>query len=473
MFNLFKKKSGKQMLPAGKTMSRDDIIAFLKTSPEKFLEFEEFYKTEILPNDVPSDTDTFLLNAKQAAALGKKPVSDADLSELEDRIVSELYALTEINVYNGHGLVSRTKEACSVISNDSSVTLDEVMAVPEIVRPDLTGRLMHRDVDGSSGEASLALLSKIKETKDKILKRQMYHCFRQGLETADVDALQHAIIDTNVNSIGHWLPALAAANADKEFFKIPKTTYVKLPVTMLELTKNDYMSLTQTTKNIVDKWAMRVFSLDESKDYFVKNGVFSNKFDFRNCHVCGEKEVKELGEYLLFIHFAACQMASPLNHPCIYGPGTTTEWVVREFIPDQENCPVIYKGLPLHTEYRAFIDCDTDRILGIHPYWDPEVMEKRFDEHRDDHDEHDTIAYRAYESTLMEKYEKNKDLVSRKIAELMPDLNLKGQWSLDVMQNGDDFWLIDMALAEQSAGYLKTVKLADRRPSKENWIPEI
>lgn len=473
MFNLFKKKSGKPGLSAGKTMSRDDIIALLKTSPEKFLEFEEFYKTEILPNDVPSDTDTFLLNAKQAASLGRKPVSDADLSELEDRIVSELYTLTEINMYSGHGLVSRTKEACSVISNDSSVTLDEVMAVPEIVRPDLTGRLMHRDVDGSSGEASLALLSKIKTTKDKILKRQMYHCFRQGLETADVDALQHAIIDTNVNSIGHWFPALAAANADKEFFKIPKTTYVKLPVTMLELTKNDYMSLTQTTKNIVDKWAMRVFSLDASKDYFVKNGVFSNKFDFRNCHVCGEKEVKELGEYLLFIHFAACQMASALNHPCIYGPGTTTEWVVREFIPDQENCPVIYKGLPLHTEYRVFIDCDTDRILGIHPYWDPEVMEKRFDEHRDDHDEHDAIAYRAYESTLMEKYEKNKDLVSRKIAELLPDLDLKGQWSLDVMQNGDDFWLIDMALAEQSAGYLKTVKLADRRPSKENWIPEI
>lgn len=473
MFNLFKKKSGKPGLSAGKTMSRDDIIALLKTSPEKFLEFEEFYKTEILPNDVPSDTDTFLLNAKQAAALGKKPVSDADLSELEDRIVSELYTLTEINVYSGHGLVNRTKAACSITPDCSSVTLDEVMAVPEIVRPDLTGRLMHRDVDGSSGEASLALLSKIKTTKDKILKRQMYHCFRQGLETADVDALQHAIIDTNVNSIGHWFPALAAANADKEFFKIPKTTYVKLPVTMLELTKNDYMALTQTTKNIVDKWAMRVFSLDASKDYFVKNGVFSNKFDFRNCHVCGEKEVKELGEYLLFIHFAACQMASALNHPCIYGPGTTTEWVVREFIPDQENCPVIYKGLPLHTEYRVFIDCDTDRILGIHPYWDPEVMEKRFDEHRDDHDEHDAIAYRAYESTLMEKYEKNKDLVSRKIAELMPDLNLKGQWSLDVMQNSDDFWLIDMALAEQSAGYLKAVKLAVRRPSEENWIPEI
>lgn len=32
MFNLFKKRTEKPVLPAGKTMSRDDIIAFLKTS---------------------------------------------------------------------------------------------------------------------------------------------------------------------------------------------------------------------------------------------------------------------------------------------------------------------------------------------------------------------------------------------------------------------------------------------------------
>ena len=237
MFNLFKKRSEKPVLPAGKMMSRDDIISFLKTSPEKFLEFEEFYKTEILPNDVPSDADAFPLNAKQAAALSRKPVSDADMSELEDRIVSELYALTEINVYNGHGLVNMTKKADGITPDCSPVTFDEVMTVPETVRPDLTGRLMHRYIDGSSGEASLALLLKIKATKDKNLKRQMYHCFRQGLEIADVDALQYAIINTNANSIGHWLSALVAANADKDFFKIPKTTYVKLPVTMLELTK--------------------------------------------------------------------------------------------------------------------------------------------------------------------------------------------------------------------------------------------
>lgn len=214
-----RKDQKNRCFPQEKMMSRDDIISFLKTSPEKFLEFEEFYKTEILPNDVPSDADAFPLNAKQAAALSRKPVSDADMSELEDRIVSELYALTEINVYNGHGLVNMTKKADGITPDCSPVTFDEVMTVPETVRPDLTGRLMHRYIDGSSGEASLALLLKIKATKDKNLKRQMYHCFRQGLEIADVDALQYAIINTNTNSIGHWLSALVAAMQTRIFSK--------------------------------------------------------------------------------------------------------------------------------------------------------------------------------------------------------------------------------------------------------------
>lgn len=49
--------------------------------------------------------------------------------------------------------------------------------------------------------------------------------------------------------------------------------------------------------------------------------------------------------------------------------------------------------------------------------------------------------------------------------------NLTGQWSLDIMQNGDDFWLIDMATADCSA-------LNDCIPKEklnkvpENWIPD-
>ena len=57
---------------------------------------------------------------------------------------------------------------------------------------------------------------------------------------------------------------------------------------------------TRATLDIVDEFCRQVFSLDETKEYFIKNGVYSSKYDFRNAHVKGAKEVRELGEYLLF-----------------------------------------------------------------------------------------------------------------------------------------------------------------------------
>lgn len=44
---------------------------------------------------------------------------------------------------------------------------------------------------------------------------------------------------------------------------------------------------------------------------------------------------------------------------------------------------------------------------------------------------------------------------------------------LDIMQNGDDFWFIDMAVAENSAFYRETVPPALRNPMEENWLPDI
>lgn len=38
------------------------------------------------------------------------------------------------------------------------------------------------------------------------------------------------------------------------------------------------------------------------------------------------------------------------------------------------------------------------------------------------------------------------------------------------MQNGDEFWLIDMGLAEQST-FREVIPPALRRPTKEEWLP--
>lgn len=48
-----------------------------------------------------------------------------------------------------------------------------------------------------------------------------------------------------------------------------------------------------------------------------------------------------------------------------------------------------------------------------------------------------------------------------------------GQWSLDIMRDGDEYWLIDMAPAERSTFYGQAVPASKRRPMVENWIPEL
>lgn len=75
-----------------------------------------------------------------------------------------------------------------------------------------------------------------------------------------------------------------------------------------------------------------------------------------------------------FIQHQASQFASPLNNKVVYGVSSNNEWVVRDFVDDVEDNPTIYNGLPLHTEYRVFVDFDTEEIIGIAPYWEPSVM---------------------------------------------------------------------------------------------------
>ena len=81
-------------------------------------------------------------------------------------------------------------------------------------------------------------------------------------------------------------------------------------------------------------------------------------------------------------------------------------------------------------------------------------MKDRFENHADATSPdmlHDAVIYRAHEPTLMGRYHQHLEEVTAAVRELLPHLNLPGQWSLDIMQNGDDFYLIDMAAASTSA----------------------
>lgn len=397
---------------------------------------------------------------------------DDSLNNLIDRIVNELIDGCKVMQYKNGKLTNDILHT----TIQHPVQLAEIEALSSDLQPDLTGLYMRRDIDVPSYIELMNQLIMFEETKYP----GFYHWFRQGLDILDLDPVTYAMIECNKNSMGYWLPSITNAVDQEGFFKIPDTTIVKVPLTMLQLTRRDYMSLSKTTMEIVDRWAQQVFELKENKKYFLKTGTYSSKFDFRNAKVVDSNEIKQIGEYLLYIHFSALQMAHfDLNShsPVIYGVSTTNEWVVRDFIEDKDNNPCIYHGMPLHTEYRAFVDFDTKEVFGVHPYWDPNVMKNRFDNYSDRLSPdmlHDSIIYRAHEKILMTRYESNKETVLKHIRSVVEKISeLSGQWSIDIMQNGDDFYVIDMALAEQSAFYQDVIPENKRRPLPEQWMPNL
>lgn len=460
-------EAAKEKREALKTKKR--IAELLKTDVHSLEEFEKAYAKTALKN---SESDNlFDINAKQATNMVGKPAIDVATEDIIDRIVAELLAQTEsLTAFpDGNYEVSLADEKYSGVP----VTNEEINALLKELRPQLTGNLMKIDLDAPSYQAVLGSYAEYLKTPNTPRGKHAYNMFRQGLDILDLDPILYDIIGMNRNSIGHWLPFLCEAIKHQQFFSIPKTKIIKVPITLLQLTRCAYSELTPTTLDIVDRFCQKAFSLDVSKEYFIKTGTYSSKYDFRNCYVHGAEEVKELGEYLLFIHFQALQMASPLSKPMIVGASTTNEWVVREFIPDKENAPTIYKGMPLHTEYRVFVDMDTKQVIGIHPYWDPVVIKHRFGHEADadsPHQTHDYIIFRMYEDTLMARYKESADKVKKHIEEMLPYFLLEGQWSIDVMQNGDDFYIIDMALATNSA-LVECVPKNLLKPAKENWIP--
>lgn len=451
----------------------DTAAAMLRTTPGLLREFERSYHANVLDR---KNAPTGPLGPDARSVIESRSghdLSDAVLA-LDARIVRELLADTSIIRYDGERLTAAPSLAPVP---ESYVTEADVDVLEPGERPQLAGELIHRQIDAVNYPLLLDMWRRATDPKRSARqRREAYGMFRTGLDLLDLDPVMYRMLDLNPAGMGHWLPALAKANEGKTFFRIPKTTIAKAPLTLLQLSRVEYESLTAATLDVVDRWAQAAFGLNPDGEYFIKTGTFSSKYDYRNAHVTGPHEVAQIGEYLLYIQSQAVGMAGPLNEPAMYGVSTTNEMVVREYIPDRLGLPTIYMGLPLRCEYRCFIDCDTKEPLGIHPYWDPKVMNHRFRDWPDSdnpHMRHDAVAYAMREPSLMREYEATKSLVAAHVKELLPGLDLAGQWSLDVMRDGDEYWLIDMAPAERSAYYGQTVPKGKRRPMVENWIPEL
>lgn len=429
----------------------EEVIQKLKLDKELLKKCEDYYLNEIISKEEMSD-NFFKVNSREAASQKDKIAPAGDLEKIVKSIVEELKDRTNLFVYeDGEVRVVKEKDNPRTL-----VSKEELMSIPEEFRPNLSGTLSIRDIWQQSYSPILFMYNeyvKHLESGNPTEAFQFYMHFLQGLDLLDIDPIVYEIIRRNKNSMGNWLPQIIEANKNLEFFKIPNTKIIEVPISLLQLTRMDYMKLSPTTMNIVDRYIHDIFELDDNKSYFIKTGTYSSKFDFRNAKVTTPKEVQELGEYLLYIHYQALSYASPLNNVSMPGASTTVEWVVRDFIEDVEENPTIYKGLSLRTEFRAFVDFDTKEVIGIDNYWRPDLMEKRFskENQRDTGDKHDYVTYMVNKDKLIKDFENNKDLVVNELLKLVNECSLTGQYSVDIMKNGNDFYIIDMALASESA----------------------
>lgn len=262
---------------------------------------------------------------------------------------------------------------------------------------------------------------------------------------SDITPKLYEIFNQNRNTMSFWFSKLVDALKQSQkdghhFFKIPETTVITLPIELSQYMRLDYQNTNEQSRKFFNDWLIKAFELDLNKEYFIKTGEFSSKFEFKNAHLT---EPDQIGDYFSVIS----------NNAMMVGAGLNNDVVVREYIDDPEHHDTIYDGMPLRTEFRTFIDCDNKQLIDIVPYWNPIVMRRSLSDQScyAPDIQRDYQTYCANTDRLTKEFNQYHNQIAKEIIPIIDNLDLDGCWALDVMKSGDDFYLIDMSDMRDSA----------------------
>jgi hypothetical protein len=340
---------------------------------------------------------------------------------------NELLKPIDYNDATYHPSVQAMKK---LVDNMNKLTTQRAIVPGKIARSD------GFNVDSVIGELEKQINSLPQETPDRI---KLEHLLSRTLSVSDLTEKLYGRFADNKNSMFNWLKEVQyAVTKTKTELICPNTKVYRLPIELAQFIRLEYQDTSKEDKALFNEIIFNEFGLEDRKTYFIKTGTFSSKFQFANAKCF---EPREMGEYFQVIN----------NFAMSLGAGQTIDLVVREYIEDVENNPTIYNGMPLRTEFRAFVDCDKKELIGIVPYWNPIVMKRALKAGLSDSMEADYQTYLKHEDKLMSEYNEYLPKVRKEIQELLSELHLEGKYSIDVMKSGNDLYVIDLALMSESA----------------------
>lgn len=244
-------------------------------------------------------------------------------------------------------------------------------------------------------------------------------------------------ISNNKNNLSYWYPRIKNSG-----FKTPTTETYNLTedivnplIKFIDSRATDSASFNEYKTNLLNLISLNTTFKNGDK-IFIKSGVFSNKFNFDCCTIQTLEEIP-LKFYQIF------------KRELKQARGTApSEIVLREFIYSSSNRKTVYNGMPLNTEFRVFYDFDNKKVLGIENYWNSDKMEHGLKNNQDINN------YLDEKYNIFQEFNNLKPRLES-LCEKLKKTELSGYWSVDFMWNGEEFVLIDMALAECSAYWEK------------------
>jgi len=270
--------------------------------------------------------------------------------------------------------------------------------------------------------------------------------------------LKYTSRSRDLNDLSYWFPKIKDCG-----IKVPKTIIIPFPEDMVN-GETFYMENIPEDEKRIERFVRETVLPEIEKAgfrsrLFLKNGACSNKFDAGKSCFC-LPDVYEITRAIANIqYFSLCNET-----------GGEFELVIRERVGDRDCLiPKIYNGLPLRPEFRVFYDFDSHEPIFAVDYWDCDYVYPHL------YDATDRIVFAAMKEYLKESFETCKDDVIEMVDSAMKNVaRLQGPWSIDLMMSGypeevqykmisefqpkyctepepPELYLIDMALAEQSA----------------------